>query len=285
VNRRQSNLALASLLLLAVSHAHASRELVETRTLRETVSLSPDEQLIVDNLYGSIKITGYQGSEVRVVAVETASARSRERLERARREVSLEIKRTAAGVVICADGPFRDPDDCTEWLRHSRHDPDYKVSYELDLQVPRDLRLEVQTVEGDIRISGVRGKFDVHGVNGGIKMSEIVGSGHARTVNGPVRVSFLENPGEDSEFKTVNGKIDVEFQAGLSADLSFKTMNGDVLTDFEYELLPPSPTVRKSDLGKTIWQINPRSGIRIASGGPHFDFENINGDILIRRGR
>jgi DUF4097 and DUF4098 domain-containing protein YvlB len=159
------------------------------------------------------------------------------------------------------------------------------VSYDIELQVPNEVDLHVHTVEGDIDVTGVRGDFTVHGVNGGIEMSDIAGSGTAHTVNGPVRVHFLENPREDSSFETINGKIDVAFQDGLSADLRFKTMNGDVLSDFDYRMLPPEPVTRKSRHGRTIYMMSGRAGIRIASGGPHFSFENINGDILVRKGR
>jgi hypothetical protein len=257
----------------------------ETRSLRETIPLEPGEDLLVDIVYGSITVTGTGGSEVRMVAVETIEGRNRERVERARREVSLEVHRTAEGVLICQDGPFRDPDDCTEWRNDRRMKPRYRVSYDIELQVPREVALDVHTVEGDIDVTGVRGSFAVFGVNGGIEMSEIVGSGTARTVNGPVRVRFLENPREDSSFETVNGEIDVAFQAGLSADLRFKTMNGEVLSDFDYRMLPPEPVTQKSRHGRTIYKMSGRSGIRIASGGPRFFFENINGDILVRKGR
>jgi len=256
-----------------------------TRTLRETIPLEPGQDLLVDLLHGSITISGTRGSEIRMVAVETIEGRDRERVEQARREVSLEVHRAPGGVLICQDGPFRDPHDCTEWREGRHRERRYRVTHDIELQVPRGVTLEVGTVEGDIDVTGLRGDFHVQGVNGGIDMSEIVGSGTARTVNGTVRVRFLENPGEDCRFETINGEIDVAFQDGLSADLRFKTMNGKVLSDFEYRALPPEPVTVESRRGRTTYRISGKSGIRIRTGGPDHSFENINGDILIRKGR
>jgi hypothetical protein len=286
MNRRRASLLLCGVVLVSVSTLAGLDEVVEKRTLRETTSLAPSQDLIVDNLHGDISVTGHSGSEIRMVAVETVRARDQERLERARREVSLAIRETSEGLVVCADGPFRESGDCTEWADNQWRNPGYEVTYEIELQVPRELSsLRVRTVDGDIDISDVRGDFNIGGVNGGIEMSGVDGSGKAHTVNGPVRVEFVENPAEDSEFRTVNGEIDVTFQDGLSADLSFETMNGDVLSDFEYEALPPRPTTRETRRGKTIFRIEPTTEIRIAAGGPRFTFENINGDILVRRVR
>lgn len=289
MKRLRTALLLACGVLVAVSIAGAyGRDRYgerETGTIRRTIPLEPGQDLIVDIVHGSITVTGTGGSEVRLVAVETIEGKSRERVEQARQEVSLEVQSTPDGVLICQDGPFRDPYDCTEWRRNHRGRSRYRVTYDIELQVPREVGLEVSTVEGDLEVTGVRGDFTVHGVNGGVEMSEIVGSGRATTVNGPVRVRFLENPREDCRFETVNGEIDVGFRDGLSADLRFKTMNGKVLSDFDYRMLPPEPVTTESERGRTIYRMSGRAGIRISSGGPHFSFENINGDILVRRGR
>jgi hypothetical protein len=288
MSRTRTILVMLALILLTatMAEAHGREKAFGSRTIERAISLGTGKSLVIDNMWGDVTVTGTGGNEVRLVAEETIRARNEDRAERARREVSLRIIETVDGVVVCADGPFRDPDDCTEWA-HERHrpEPGYRVFYDIELQVPRDLALQVRTIEGEINVSSIQGDFRVHGVNGGIEMSEIDGSGEAATVNGPVRVDFAGNPSEDCVFKTINGKIDVTFRSGLSADMRFETMNGDVSTDFEYELLPPGEVQRETRRGRTVWRLAPTTAIRVASGGPEFWFENINGNILIRRGR
>jgi hypothetical protein len=178
MNRRRASLLLCGVVLVSVSTLAGLDEVVEKRTLRETTSLAPSQDLIVDNLHGDISVTGHSGSEIRMVAVETVRARDQERLERARREVSLAIRETSEGLVVCADGPFRETGDCTEWADNQWRNPGYEVTYEIELQVPRELSsLRVRTVDGDIDISDVRGDFNIGGVNGGIEMSGVDGSG------------------------------------------------------------------------------------------------------------
>jgi hypothetical protein len=286
MKRSTMALCLAALVMLVGTSltAHERRyDEKDTRTLSETIPFDAKRALIVANVNGSIRVTGASGSEIRLVAVERISARTRDRIEQARREVKLSIHETADAVVICADGPFREPDDCTEWRDDYRWDPRYEVEYEIELQVPHRIELDLHTIQGDINVRDVDGDFDVTGVKGGIEMTRIAGSGRAKTVNGPVRVGFVGNPESDSDFKTINGEIDITFPPGLSADMSFKTMNGDIFTDFDYETLPPR-TVRQDDRrGGTAFRLETRTSIRVASGGPQFHFENINGDIFVRR--
>lgn len=276
----------AVLLTAPVVAAHGREKVFGSRTIERSMILGAGKSLVVDNMWGDVTVTGTGGNEVRLVAEETIRARNEGRAELARREVSLKLIETADGLVLCADGPFRDPADCTEWAQDRRRpEPGYRVFYDIELRVPRSVDLRVSTIEGEISVSSIRGDFHVHGVNGGIEMSEIDGAGVAETVNGPVRVDFVGNPREDCVFKTINGKIDVAFRTGLSADMRFETMNGDVLTDFEYELLPPGELQRETRRGRTVWRLDPTTAIRVASGGPELWFENINGDILIRRDR
>ncbi|MGH9869677.1 MAG: hypothetical protein ACREAA_16120 [Candidatus Polarisedimenticolia bacterium] len=271
-------------LLASPSWRAESFEVVETRTFRESIPLEGWRGLTVDNVFGAITVAGDGGSDIRMVVSERIEAEDREQLQRARDEASLEISRRGDRIVICADGPFRDPDDCTEWAQGLHRGRDrYRVVYEIELKVPRSIDLEVGTIEGDLTVSDVRGRLDVHGVQGAVEIQGAAGPVTAGTVNSGVHVVFVENPREDSSFGTVNGEIDVVFRPDLSADLFFETMNGEILTDFEYRKL--SPVTRRSESSRAgiTYRLEVDSGIRIGRGGPQLRFNNINGDITIHR--
>ena len=279
---------IAGILLLALPALAAADagDVVETRTRREVVPLQGGEVvlLVVDNVYGSVHVTGYNGSQIEMVAEEKTEARSRTAFEKARRDVRLEIGREGDEVTIFVDGPFRERDD-DGLCRHQSLG--YTVTYDFEIKVPRRTHLDVRTVNlGDVRVEGVQGDLRAGNVNGDV-MLEHVGGGSVRatTVNGPVRATFDTNPTGDSTFQTVNGNLELWLQPGLSADLRFKTFNGEARTDFEIEPLPFEPVVEKKDGDRRVFKARQWSRVRVARGGPQLSFETLNGNILIHSAR
>ena len=254
-------------------------EVDQKETIEKTYPLSGSapKQVIVDNVNGPIHVTGYAGSEVRLVAHKQLSADSQEAAERARREVTLEITQDANTVRFYVDGPFR----CRDGGVHY-HRQEYEVKYDFDLQVPRDTATDLKTVnDGEIRIENVAGDYKVNNINGGIEMTEVAGSGKVYALNGRVKVLFRENPRGKSSFGSLNGEVRVTFQPDLSADLRFKTFNGGVYTDFPVSYLPvPAAAAERRD-GKFIYKSNDWSAVRVGHGGPELSFDAFNGNIRI----
>jgi hypothetical protein len=238
--------------------------------------------LQVDNIFGSIVVTGYDGTEVKLVAHKTIKARTEGRIEKAQQEVKLDITEEGNIIDIYVDGPFRcqNKDDT-----RSRHDPGYRVHYDFEIKVPRKTNIFLRTVtDGDIRVNSVEGEFEVKNVNGEITMSDLSGSGKAHTVNGEVKVAFSKNPDSDCSFKTINGDIEVAFVKNLSADFHLKTSHGDAYSDFAVSYLPTvsSSSVQRKN-GKYVYKSNRYTGIRVGSGGPEIKMDTLNGDLLINK--
>jgi hypothetical protein len=255
-------------------------EVEQKETIEKTYTLSGSapKKVIVDNVNGSIHVTGYAGSEVRLVAHKRLSADSQEAAERARREVTLEITQDANTVRFYVDGPFR----CRDRGVHYDRRQEYEVKYDFDLQVPRDTATDLKTVnDGEIRIENVAGDYKVDNINGGIEMTEVAGSGKVYALNGRVKVLFRENPRGKSSFGSLNGEVRVTFLPDLSADLRFKTFNGGVYTDFPVSYLPvPAAAAERRD-GKFIYKSNDWSAVRVGHGGPELSFDAFNGNIRI----
>lgn len=269
---------------LALTAAPATERVVESRTLRESVTVESARPvtLRVDNIFGSIRVATHDRPVIEMVAEETIEARSRSAFDRAREEVRLDVSREGDEVEMIVDGPFRDRDG-----RCCDHDwRDYTVSYEFEIRVPHRTHLELKTVNsGRIEVDGVHGHLRVSNVNGPITLERIGGSVEATTVNGPVRARFDENPTDDSRFQTVNGDLELWLQPGLSADLRFKTFNGEALTDFEVEPLPLEPVLEETNGSRRVYRAHSWSGVRVDRGGPQLSFETLNGDILIHDAR
>jgi len=258
----------------------ASWPLLAAETIEKNFPLSgaAPKTVIVDNVNGSIHVTGYAGGEVRLVAHKDLHADTPEAAEEARREVKLDMTQDGNTVRLYVDGPFR----CRDGGVHFDHRREYEVKYDFELQVPRDTAVDLKTInDGEIRIENVAGDYKVDNINGGIEMTEVSGSGKVYALNGKVRVLFHDNPRAKSSFGSLNGEVRVTFQPDLSADLRFKTFNGGVYTDFPVSYMPaPAAAAERRD-GKFIYKSNDWSAVRVAHGGPELSFDAFNGNIRI----
>ncbi len=235
----------------------------------------------IDNVFGSIKVTGYSGSVVKLTAQKTIRAKTKEALQKAKEEVKLDISTEGNTVSLFVDGPFRGIDGCISW---NTRKTGYIVQYDFEVKVPRKTGLRLETVNnGNIYVSDIKGDFVIGNVNGKIKMERINGSGEAHTVNGKVAVLFNQNPASNCSFCTINGKLDVTFLPGLSADFKLKTFSGKIYSDFPSSYLPPTLSKGKRKNGKYIYKSSRFQGIRIGSGGPTIKMNTLNGSIFISK--
>lgn len=288
--RRQLSRAGASLVLIAcglgtlcLARSDSEQWTVrEQETIHRTLTLSGSPmRLVVDNVDGYVHVTGSTGSSVRVTAHKTIRAETASDLAQAKSEVKLDIAEHPGSVSIYYDAPWR----CSEGRGCSGdHRRFYNVTYDIDLEVPREARTVVSTVNnGDLHLNGTGGDFDAGNINGAIYMSAISGSGDVHTVNGPISVHFARNPSGPCSFKSINGQLDVFFPHELSADLLFKTFNGQIYSDFDVEprAAPAAATERRD--GKFIYHSNRLSGGRAGRGGPELTFDAFNGSIRLHR--
>jgi DUF4097 and DUF4098 domain-containing protein YvlB len=158
------------------------------------------------------------------------------------------------------------------------------VKHDFAIQVPRDTRLRLCTVNGDeIVVDGTRGDFELDDVNGRIVMAGVRGSGRARTVNGAIVARFAEQPRGESEFKTTNGDVIVGFPADLAANLRLKTFRGGLFTDFDVQALPQPVPVAERRGGRFVYRSNQFTVVRAGLGGPELTFETFNGSVRVLR--
>jgi hypothetical protein len=238
-----------------------------------------EKTIKIDNVFGSITVSGIKTTEARLEAEKTLRADSQADLLKAEREVKLNMAEKDNQLELYVDGPFRCHDGSIDWS-----DPDYIVTYDFSLQVPEQTNLILKTVnDGDILVKNVKGEFTVRNVNGHIELQDIAGPTSCKTVNGRIRAAFRENPTAACTFTTVNGDLDVSFGPKLAADFQLKTLNGEIYTDYpDTTYLPDKPAAEHSQQnGRYIYHSNRSQGVRIGAGGPEIKMETLNGDIVI----
>lgn len=257
------------------------------------------QTLKIDNIFGSISVSGYSGKNVQLTAQKTIRAKTNQTLQDAQKEVKLDISTKGNSIDVVVDGPFRGENGRCNWNSRKLG---YIVQYDFQVKVPFKTGLDVKTVnDGDVDVSDIQGKstiknvngkitvknlkgdFKVHTVNGRIKMEGITGSGEAHTVNGKVKVLFDKNPGSDCSFKTINGNLELDCLPGLSGDFKFKTFNGKIYSDFPATYLPSPPAKGERKKGKYVYKSSRFQSARIGNGGPDIKMDTFNGNIIISK--
>jgi DUF4097 and DUF4098 domain-containing protein YvlB len=253
----------------------------EEETIQKSFSMVgvQHKSLEIDNVWGSIEVVGTNSDQAQLTVKKSVRAESKEKLEQARKEVTLDITEQAGSLRLYVNGPFRC--NCDDGCGR-REFEGYIVKMNFQLRVPRDIDIKVKTVnEGRVLVRDINGSFLVRNVNGDVEMENIAGSGTARTVNGPVKVSFRQNPRENSDFRTINGDVDLRFAQGLAADFRFKTFNGSIYSDFPVTALPVRAVQEEHHGAKVVFHADRYTGVRVNSGGPEIKVENLNGEIRI----
>ncbi len=116
---------------------------------------------------------------------------------------------------------------------------------QMTLKVPRRVAPTLETVNGEIAVSGIQGATLVNTVNGGIRASNLTdtlqantvngsitldqvrGSLSLQTVNGAIKGTDLDGQGKGIKATTVNGSIQLQL-AGMKGRLKATTVNGGI---------------------------------------------------------
>lgn len=256
-------------------------QLEQKQTIRKTYPAA--KRIEVENVNGSIRVTGYDGHEVQLTVNETFRADTKEKLDQAMKEVKVDITTQGDTLRMYVDGPFRCKCEDRSSVHFSRQRPGYDFRHEFEIRVPRNTEVYLRNInDGPVKVEDVAGNYDVENINGGVEMSEAAGSGRAYSLNGGLKVAF--NPRAASYFGSLNGQVDLEFQPDLSADLRMKTFNGHIYSDFEVTSLPSAQPTAERRNGKLIYRSDRFTGARVGNGGPEIKLDGFNGDIrLIKR--
>jgi hypothetical protein len=220
-------------------------------------AIAPGNTLEVKGVNGDIVIEPAAGSEVQVSARITARRSDPN-------QVKVEVVPRGGDISICSVYPTDDgPVGCSG--RGSIRDNDTKVHF--TVRLPRGVKLNARTVNGEITGRGLHSPLDARTVNGKIEIATSE-SASARTVNGEI-IADLGQLVSATEFQTVNGGITVGLPQVANADVQAAVVNGSIRPDFPL-------TLTGTFSGKKI------NG-RLNNGGPPLSLKTVNGSIHIRR--
>jgi hypothetical protein len=258
------HLAPALLMVAALSMAaDASAEKLIAKENR-TFNVGTGSNLVLDNQNGSVTVTAWDRPQIQIEAEKSARAGSEAKAKEALQKLRVEMSQNGNTVEVRTRS--NQPDGFWSWMTSNQ--VDHQVTYRV--MVPRNCNLNVETVNGGVKIEGVSGTLKLETTNGGIRTTGTSGSVNAGTTNGGIEVELLQAQASPMSLETTNGKIVIRVPATFRANLDASTTNGSI----------------RSDLPVTVsGQINRRS-LRGAlnGGGPELELETTNGSIQILKG-
>ncbi|HKY06216.1 MAG TPA: hypothetical protein VJQ56_15070 [Blastocatellia bacterium] len=221
--------------------------------IREQSISAPGGTLIVNGgKNGGISIKGWDQEHVLIRTKIQTHGKS---LAEAR-EVAGQIQVIATGGNIRAEGP-KDRDS-------------YSWSSSYEIFVPRQADLSLETFNGGISLTDVRGRIEFKALNGGISIKRVGGSVRGHTTNGGLSVMLDGTTweGEGLDVSTTNGGVNIVVPENYSARLESGTVHGGMTLGF--------PVMVQGRINKEI-------SVDLGGGGPTVRAVTTNGGVTIRR--
>lgn len=225
-------------------------------------ALKASQQVWIRNTNGPVDVVAGTGEMLEVLAEKSWRHSEPDQVE-------LVAVPGEAGVTICALWPAREracADGGVYKLGGVRKND---IAVRFTVKLPRGVRLNVATVNGELSIEGAGAAVEAKTVNGRIVVHTAVGPVRAATKNGSVEATLDAWSSGNVELETINGSVTAVLPPKLNAVLDAETFNGRVETEFPLQMT-----------GK----ISPRQ-VRgtIGTGGLRLKLNTINGSITIRR--
>jgi len=258
---KRSNLVISltcALALCVVASAATAGTLQDT--IDTTMPFASGSRLELENTNGEIEVVTWDRDEIRIEARKKARGSSDEDLQTALDSLEVIIGETAGGVTIETRFPSHGV------MGRARNRVSLSVDYRITM--PKKADLDLETVNGQVDISGVRGDLSIDTTNGGIIVKESGGRVSAESTNGGISVELAElTDGADMSFKTTNGGIKLFLPTTVRASLTARTTNGSIQTEF--------PITVQGKLARTRLEGD------INGGGGKIELRTTNGGIRI----
>jgi len=227
-----------------------------------TGTVTPSQQVWIRNTNGPVEVVQGTGDQLQVTT-EKSWRNSQPDV------VAMVPVTSERGVTICALWTARERRCGDGGEYHMSHVRKNDVAVRFTVHLPRGVKVDVSTVNGEVAIDGAAAPVAATTVNGRVLVHTSVGPVKASTVNGSIEASMDALTGGDIELQTVNGTVTAILPRSLNAIVDAETVNGRVDTDFPMQIT-----------GK----ISPRH-VRgtIGTGGMTLKLNTVNGSVMIRR--
>jgi hypothetical protein len=249
MGKRVSGTWVLLLALVAGNGLNASIIGTPKTEFQQTYSLNPNGRVVIQNLYGDVRITAWDRDEVLVQAIK--KSRDPRQLDDAR-------------IIVDSSSEL-----VSIHTQYAGADAEHPASVEYRITVPRTANLEnVKLVNGGLLITGLEGSIKASSVNGSIKAERLGGQADLSTVNGHLEADFRRVSRANSiSLSSVNGPIKLSIPSGSGAQLFAHNLSGGIDSVFGH-----------------VWRASGGHRLRttLNRGGAQIHLNNVNGGISIR---
>jgi putative adhesin len=200
----------------------------------------------IHNVNGGVDVEAWDRDEVRVVAEKKVRAGSEATAKKILDQVRIEATPSAGSLRIDTKLPRRH-EGLFDWLSGNH----VEISVAYHVQVPKSVRVDAESVNGHVALTGTRGdarlettnghitvsrtagRLELESTNGGIDVADAAGAVKAATTNGHIDVRLVQLPaGAELSLDTTNGGVSVTLPRQARFSLDAATTNGSVHSDF-----------------------------------------------------
>ena len=224
--------------------------------------LAADQLLAIKNINGDIDANASDADEVQVTAVKSGPNAD---------QIRIEVVPASEGVTICAVYPG-DSGNCGSDNHHygtGSHGNNGKVHF--TVQMPKNLRLEADNVNGNVKADGMGRAVRANSVNGNVNVSTTSWA-EAKTVNGRIKAAMGDSGWNGTlNIESVNGSIELDMPSDFSAEVKFSSVNGHIETDFPLSI-------------SNSWPVGHSAKGTVGKGGRELAIKTVNGNVELRKG-
>jgi len=184
------------------------------QTMTQTMPFKPEDALFVETRNGGIKIESWEKDSIKIEAKKKAWADTEEEAKEKVEKTDLQIRKVKNGIRIEPPGVSN-----------------FSISYRI--WIPKNVELELKTMNGGIEIKNIRGKIKAKTMNGSVFLFSVYGNVNAKTNNGSIKYdvdTFIEST--DISLETNNGSINAFIPENRELSIYAKTRNGKLNSDF-----------------------------------------------------
>src|SRR5260370_40706778 len=204
----------AAVLLFTAKPVHSSTSAQDqvSRDFQQTVTLGAGQSVHIEHKFGSVRLHGESGRDVKISATIRAQASSHEEAESFAQKIKSEVQQTGEGVRIKTIYPEEEK----RWFHFSKNSS-WSVRYDIGMEC--DAAIMVRKRFGGVEIAGVHGAADVENGYGTLNVRD-AGSGRWNNAFGSIEligaggnVSVSDNNGS-AQVSDVKGTLEVRNRFG-----------------------------------------------------------------------
>jgi len=233
---------------------------------RFTKELKPGQELGISNIDGDVTVTQGTGNTA-VITVRKRVLRGDGNL------VSAIMEETGHGIRVCTvylSHPNEARSSCRGGNHTDRRHEPLEVEMTYTVTIPRGVRLDATTVDGDLRIDGLDTPAEITTVDGDVTYRGAMPE-RLSSVDGDVMLDIVGPVVHDTRISTVDGSITLQLDRAVAIDVAATSVDGDLESDFPLTV-------------KGTWGPRTMRGT-INGGGATVRLSTVDGSIRIRRTR